>query len=266
MSGPASEKLENMVNNSPLLEICVDSVDSALAAQRGGAQQVELCADLLEGGITPSAGMIEQVRSRIGIGLQVIIRPRGGDFCYSDEEIEIMKRDIRTAKQLGANGLSLGILNSAGQIDTGRTRALADLAKPLEVTFHRAFDMTADLAASLEALVLCGVHRVLTSGGFPLAERGISRIAELVQLADRRIAIMVCGGVRHHNVAQILKATGAREVHSNPKILIDGPMKFRNHALSLSSPPRLDFQRSVICEEDVRRLCDAAQSAVQNAR
>jgi copper homeostasis protein len=252
-----------MHRDSVLLEICVDSVESAKAAQRGGAHQVELCADLLEGGITPSAGMMQEVRSRITIALQVMIRPRAGDFCYTADEFEVMKRDIRAAKDLGADGLTLGLLLPDGTVDVERTAALVELAKPLPVTFHRAFDMTANLLASLENLIRCGIRRVLTSGGVPSAEQGASRLHEIVGRAAGRIAVMVCGGVRHHNVAHILKATGTREIHANLQSPVESPMIFRNDKLGLNGAPGRDSQRFVVNEEEVRSLFEAAQSVKQ---
>ena len=158
---------------SLLVEVCVDSVESAHAAAVGGAARVELCDDLLEGGTTPSAGMIEVVRERIAIGLNVLIRPRGGDFSYSDLEFEVMERDIDVARRLGADGVVLGLLDPDGSIDEPRTRLLADSARPLSVTFHRAFDVTRDAVESLEALIRVGVDRVLTSGRARTALDGI---------------------------------------------------------------------------------------------
>lgn len=201
------------MNRKILLEISVDSAESAAAAERGGADRVELCANLLEGGVTPSAGMIAATRRRIAIPLHVMIRPRGGDFCYIEEEFEAMRHDVDAAKNLGANGIVLGILSAAGHVDIQRTRELAERARPLSVTFHRAFDFVSDLSHSLEDAIRAGAGRILTSGGAPKAEDALPALAALVQQAGSRAGIMVCGGVRAHNVRQILEATHAREIH-----------------------------------------------------
>ena len=198
-----------------LLEVCVDSVASVVAAEQGGAQRVELCGSLADGGITPSAGLMAMARKRVALPLHVLIRPRTGDFCYSPEEFEVMKRDIVLAKQLGANGVALGVLLPNRRVDVQRTSELVQLARPLSVTFHRAFDATPDLPPSLEAVLGTGADRILTSGGCQTAEQGSANLAKLVKLAAKRIIILACGHIREHNVAELLKATGVREVHAN---------------------------------------------------
>jgi copper homeostasis protein len=210
------------------LEVCVDSVDSAIAAQAGGAARVELCDNLFEGGTTPSAGMIAVVRKSLHIGLQVIIRPRGGDFLYSSTEFEVMKRDILIAKQLGADGVVIGILDRNGSVDLQRTRELIDLARPLQITFHRAFDMTRDPFAALEAIIGLGVERVLTSGQQATVPEGIELIAALVQQAGDRIIIMPGGGITTDNAAEAAATSGAKEIHLGDMLSVPSIMTFRN--------------------------------------
>jgi copper homeostasis protein len=211
-----------------VVEICTDSVEGALAAQQGGAQRIELCDNLLEGGTTPSAGMIATVRRSITIGLQVIIRPRGGDFCYSDLEFEVMQADVAQAKQLGAEGVVIGLLNPDGTVDRDRTATLVNLARPLNVTFHRAFDMAADPHQALEDLIDLGIDRVLTSGQENSALEGIDLITELVQKANGRIIVMPGGGVNERNVQRIIAQSGAREVHLAARTSQESKMTFRN--------------------------------------
>ena len=196
-----------------IVEACVDSVESALAAERGGAARLELCDALFDGGTTPSAGMIAAVREHVSIPVFVIIRPRGGGFVYSDAELDVMRRDIVAARGLGAHGVVFGPLNPDGTVHAEQVRALADIAGELSVTFHRAFDLAPDLGAALESLIACGVRRVLTSGGAPTAREGIPALASLVRQAGHRLTVMAGGGVREDNVADLVGRSGVREVH-----------------------------------------------------
>jgi copper homeostasis protein len=242
------------MNDQVLIEVCVDSVASAVAAERGGARRVELCGSLLEGGVTPSAGLIELVRARTSIGLQVMIRPRGGDFCYTPEEFETMRRDILAARSLGADGVVFGILDTRAHVDTERTRQLVELSRPLNVTFHRAFDMSADLFRALEDVCATCADRLLTSGGERAAGQAIQPIAKLMQAARGRIAIMACGGIDDQNAASIVEQTGVREIHVGLRSPVASPMTWQNPQISMGTAPGLEYQRFQVLEENVRSL------------
>jgi copper homeostasis protein len=196
-----------------IYEICVDSIEGVTAAKAAGADRVELCADLLEGGITPSRGMIRRARTIAGMRLHVIIRPRGGDFLFDDDEFAVMEADIDTAKAEGADGVAIGLLTADATIDAERTQRLMERARPMAVTFHRAFDMTADPLAALETLIDLGVERILTSGQEATVLEGLSLIADLVRRADERIVIMPGGGITARNVERIVAAVRPKEIH-----------------------------------------------------
>jgi copper homeostasis protein len=202
-----------MSDQSVLVEACVDTVASALAAERGGAGRLELCDNLFDGGTTPSAGMISAVKAAVRIPVFVIVRPRGGGFVYSHDEISVMRLDIEAAKMLGADGVAVGALTRDGKIDADALRLLADTAAPLPVTFHRAFDLVRDQQQALELLIQHGVARVLTSGGAPTALEGIAAIAALVRRAAGQIAVMAGGGVREETIQEIVHRAGVNEVH-----------------------------------------------------
>jgi copper homeostasis protein len=237
---------------TPLLELCVTSVASAVAAERGGAARIELCSDLLEGGVTPSAGLIARVRARVSIGLQVLIRPRGGDFCYDDEELAVLEHDVRAARDLGADGVVLGVLDPDGQVDVAGTRRLVQAARPLGVTFHRAFDMVRDQQAALEAVIAAGADRILTSGGEGTATLGAPGLAALVQAAGPRITIMAGGGVRAVNVAALIARTAVSEVHAGLEEPVPSPMRHRNERLSMGAATDREFLRFLVREQAVR--------------
>jgi copper homeostasis protein len=248
-----------------VLEVCIDSVESAIAAERGGSKRVELCSDLLEGGITPGAGLIVSARRHIAIDLYVMIRPRGGDFFYTDLEFEVMQEEIAHARRLGADGIVLGLLDQQGRVDVVRTRELVELAAPMPVTFHRAIDMTPDLAAALEDVIATGAIRILTSGGAPTVQQGLGEIARLVQTARGRIAIMPGGGITPGNIAAIAQQTGASEFHSSARTAFPSPVRFRKQGMSMGALRDREYRRFNVREENVRALLRGLDHALQPA-
>jgi copper homeostasis protein len=247
-----------------ILEICADSVESAVAAERGGARRIELCSSLIEGGITPSAGLISAVRNRLSIDVCVMVRPRGGDFCYSREEFEIMEQDVLTAKQLGGDGIVFGILQEDGDVDVSRTRHLIEIARPLKTTFHRAFDMSRDLSKSLADLIEAGADRVLTSGREQNVEDALSVVASLVEAAAGRIAIMAGGGISESNVHRIIHETGVREIHASIRVHVPSPMRYRNERISMGLARGREYQRVTVLEEKVASLLQASRDGTHH--
>ena len=246
------------MNDELTVEVCVDSLESAVAAERGGAKRVELCSALPEGGTTPSAGLIAAARKKVSIPLHVMIRPRAGDFYYSAEEFSVMSRDVLTAKQLGVGGVVFGILDLDGKVDIPRTRQLVDLARPLQATFHRAFDMSASLLQSLEDVVEAGVDRILTSGGAQSAIEAVETLRELVLASAGRVIVMAGGGIDDQNVEAVVKQTGVQEVHVGLRTPIASPMRFVKGNISMGTIKGQEYQRSVVTEDSVKRLLRAA--------
>jgi copper homeostasis protein len=238
-----------------IYEVCVDSVAGIRAARAAGADRVELCGDLLEGGTTPSCGMIRQARSIAGIGLNVMIRPRGGDFLFDDDEFAIMEADVETAKAENADAVVIGLLIAEGTIDVKRTRDLVARARPLPVTFHRAFDMTPDPFEALETLVGLGVERVLTSGQEATVLEGLPLIAELVRRAGKRIIVMPGGGITARNAGRIVAAAKPREMHFTALEPAGGGMQFRRHHVFMGGelrPP--EYDRLVTSADSIRSV------------
>jgi copper homeostasis protein len=196
-----------------IVEACVDSVESSIAAERSGARRLELCDALFDGGTTPSAGMIAACKERVSIPVFAIIRPRGGGFVYSDAELDVMHRDVVAARRLGADGVVIGVLRADGTVNEEQTRSLVSAAAGMSVSFHRAFDFVPDLGAALETLVTAGVSRVLTSGGAPTAREGVATLASLVRQAGDRLTVMAGGSIREENVRAVVDGSGVREVH-----------------------------------------------------
>ncbi|WP_210489111.1 copper homeostasis protein CutC [Rufibacter aurantiacus] len=242
-----------------LMEVCVDSVQSAMTAQAAGAQRVELCDNLVEGGTTPSAGMIQLCRQHLSIGLHVLIRPRRGDFLYSDLEFEVMKQDIRVAKQLGADGVVIGILLPDGTIDVARTRELIELSRPMSVTFHRAFDLTPDPFRALDYLLDLQVDRLLTSGQQVTAPKGAELIAELRQRAGDDLILLPGGGINEQNLTALLEKTGVSEFHASAREFLESGMTFRRDDVPMGgSPLTTEYGSMTASQIRIARLLDLA--------
>jgi len=213
------------------LEVIAFNVQSCHDAALAGAHRIELCDNPSEGGTTPSYGFIKAARAQASIELYPIIRPRGGDFLYSDDEFNIMKDDIRVCRQLGCDGVVIGMITADGRIDKDRCARLVELAYPMGVTFHRAFDRTRDLFESLEDTISIGCERILTSGGVPSAMDRIETLAQLITTAEERIIIMPGSGIRASNIAALAKKTGAVEFHSSARKATPSLMQY--HATSM---------------------------------
>lgn len=230
------------------LEIIAFNLQSCKLIEQAGADRIELCDNPSEGGTTPSYGFIKQARSISGIPIFPMIRPRGGDFLYDDDEFEAMKTDIRACKLLGCDGVVFGILRADGSIDTERCQKLVELAYPMDVSFHRAFDRTADPVQSLEDVINCGCTRLLTSGCQPTADIGASLIKTLIEQAGDRIIIMPGSGIRSDNLHHLIQATGAVEYHSSAKIQVPGKMVFQQPTLPESGT------YSSVDTDDIRKM------------
>jgi copper homeostasis protein len=213
------------------LEVIGFNVESSVAAQSCGADRIELCDNPGEGGTTPSYGFIKAARENLKIELYPIIRPRGGDFFYSDAEFEVMKTDVNTCKELGCDGVVIGILHADGTVDKERCKQLIELAYPMGVTFHRAFDRVKNAEQALEDIIEIGCERILTSGLVPAALDGAETLAALIKQADERIIIMPGSGVRSDNIIELAKKTGAVEFHTSARMNIDSKMNYINEAM-----------------------------------
>lgn len=246
------------MNSSVLIEVCANSVESALAAQAGGAARVELCSALVEGGITPSAAVIELARERLHIRLHVLIRPRGGDFCYDDTEFAVLKRDIAFCKRIGADGVVIGILQPDGRVDVERMRELIATARPMSVTFHRAFDMTADASRALDDILALGAERLLTSGQRGSAIEGKELIADLVRRAGDRLIVMPGAGINEGNIRGLITATDAREYHLSGQKKVASRMIYRNPHVFMGVPGLPEYEIGGTDAEKIRRVVLAA--------
>ncbi len=245
-----------------ICEVVVYNIDSALRAQEGGADRLELCGNPGEGGTTPSYGMIEQVRQNISIDVYVMLRPRGGDFCYSNYEFHIMKRDLAQCQRLSVDGVVFGILKEDGTVDKERCTELIRMARPLKVTCHRAFDMTADPYQALEDCIEVGFDRILTSGQQPKALAGVELIAEVVKRADGRIAVMPGSGVNEKTVVDIVKKTSAREIHFSATVFKESVMRYRHSDIAaMGDEAGMEFKNRTVDPGRVRLIRSLAEGA-----
>jgi copper homeostasis protein len=234
-----------------LLEVCAGSLQSALNAQLGGAHRIELCDNLTEGGTTPSQGIISQVAKLLNIPVFILIRPRTGDFFYTAEEFEAMKDDILFCKEHGAKGVVFGILKLDGSIDIDRNAELVRLARPMQVTFHRAFDMTREPFQAMEDIISLGFERILTSGQAANAFAGADLISELIARAVNRVIIMPGAGITENNIRELREKTGAVEFHASLQSRVKSRMKFRNEMTSLGNSSGLE---DILMETDPEKV------------
>lgn len=237
------------------LEIIGFNIESCISAQEAGANRIELCAGAGEGGTTPSYGFMKAAREKLHIDLYVMIRPRGGDFLFSDDDFEIMKNDVAVCKQLGCDGIVTGILTSDGKVDKPRCRQLVELAYPLGATFHRAFDRVADPFEALEDVIACGFERILTSGLKPKGIEGASLLSQLVKQAEDRIIVMPGSGVTADNILSLVESTGVKELHSSAGVMKKSKMQFQNKEMQES----LEYQSA--SKEAVSKMVELLKSS-----
>jgi len=248
-----------------ILEVVVYTIDSAMQAQKGGADRIELCDNLAEGGTTPSIGVMQIVRQALTIDVYAMIRPRGGDFVYSAFEYHAMKRDIEMCKRASMDGVVFGILKPDGSLDKERCRKLIEAARPMKVTCHRAFDMTRDHIEALKDCIEVGFDRVLTSGQQAVASKGITVIAELVNHAKGRISIMPGSGVNEETVENIVRKTRVKEIHFSATTSAPSVMQYRNSAISgMGSEAGAEFMYRTVDPERVRAMRVLAENAAKD--
>jgi copper homeostasis protein len=243
------------------IEICVDTVQSALIAQGAGADRVELCDNLSEGGTTPGYGTILAARENLDIGLNVLIRPRAGDFLYSELEFGIIKKDIEACRQIGVDGIVIGLLLADGRIDVAGTAELVRFAHPMQVTFHRAFDMCCDPVQGLEDVIATGAARLLTSGQGNTAEEGMELISKMVRIAQNRIIIMPGSGINDTNIGHIASTCRAGEYHLSARRITDSMMTWRKQGVTMGGISGYnEFTRKIADGEKISRVISILRS------
>ncbi|WP_188554476.1 copper homeostasis protein CutC [Edaphobacter dinghuensis] len=242
-----------------VFELCAENIDACLVARDGGADRIELCSALSEGGLTPSHGLVREAVNRSGLPVHVLLRPRGGDFVYSDAELDVMREDLKHLRLLGASGVVLGVLREDCSVDVKRTRELVEMADTLEVTFNRAFDHTASLEDALEDVIATGCQRVLTSGGERDVVSGGKALARLIEQAAGRIEIAAGGGLRLKNAAAVARITGARHFHGSIRKIVTGPCRSSRDVHDESDPSA--HSRFVVESDDVRAMIENLTNA-----
>jgi len=238
-----------------IIEVCAAHIRSAIAAQEGGAKRVELCDNLYEGGTTPSYATIKLAREKLDIILNIMIRPRGSDFCYSDLEFEMMKEDIKVCKELGVDGVVFGILLPDGNVDLERSKILVEMAQPMSVTFHRAFDVTSDPYKALEGLIELGIDRILTAGQKNIVPEGMELIKQLVEKANNRIIIMPGSGINENSIQEIRDYTGTREFHLTGRKTVESKMEYRKEGIYFGGLPQIpEYEMKFTDADKIRKV------------
>jgi copper homeostasis protein len=240
-----------------LLEVCAGDIESVIAAANGGADRVELCSALVEGGVTPSIGFIKQALKVEGIKVHVLIRPRGGDFLYSPEEADMMVDDVIACREAGVHGVVIGALTPDGNIDIALCERLVKAAGNINVTFHRAFDLCANPIEALDQIIALGCNRLLTSGQAASAIAGVDMLAKLVEHANGRITILAGGGVSAENAADIITKSGTNEVHASARSTIGSKMTYRKDGVSMGAPDSDEYARKVTDANIVKNIIAA---------
>ncbi len=238
-----------------MIEVCLDALDACIAAEKAGVHRIELCGNLAEGGTTPSIALVQQVKQHVNLPIHVMVRPRGGDFLYSDAEFKVMRWEILQLRALQVEGIVLGILRPDGTVDQERCQQLVELAQPLDLTFHRAFDMASDPFQAMEDIIALGFNRILTSGQRAKAEEGKDLIAELVHRAGQRIEIMPGGGINATNAKTLLQ-TGATSLHCSALTHTESAMQYRNNEVGMGNNSA-EYQRTTFHHQKIEALLQA---------
>lgn len=243
-----------------ILECCVDSVESAINAAKGGASRLELCSNLVIGGTTPDVALVKEIRKYTDIRIHALIRPRFGDFCYTEHEMEIMKMQVRALKEAGVEGVVIGVLDEEGNLNLSAMKALMEVAEGMSVTLHRAFDMCRDPYQALEEAITLGVNTILTSGQKQSAWEGRKLLAELIEKADGRIDIMAGAGIGAEVIKKLIPEIKGTSYHMSGKITLDSPMRYRKEDVSMGLPSLSEYEIWQTSEDAVREAVEVLAS------